>query len=119
MNKNVKILFFNHGYALRKLKQNDRAIEKYLQAIRIDPIFIEAHHNLGQIYLDRNEYAKAAEAFEEVLRLDPKHISSNIYLAHISMSQGNKEAARSHLLTVLQVSPGNPQATEMLQKLGI
>ena len=118
LRKDVRIVFFNHGYALRKLKQDDRAIDKYLQAIRIDPIFSEAHHNLGQIYLDQHEYGKAAEAFEEVLRFDPKHVSSNLYLAYIRMSQGNKKAARSHLLTVLQVSPGNPQATQMLEQLG-
>ena len=45
----VRIAFFNHGYALSVLDQNDRAIDKYIKAIRVDPIFIEAHHNLGLI----------------------------------------------------------------------
>src|SRR5215510_4237699 len=44
-----KFMYFNHGYALVQLKQDDSAIDKYLQAIRLDPIFIEAHHNLGLI----------------------------------------------------------------------
>ncbi|PYS56095.1 MAG: hypothetical protein DMG13_01035 [Acidobacteria bacterium] len=118
LRNDVKILFFNHGYALGILRQDDRAIEKYIQAIRVDPIFIEAHHNLGLIYMRRNEYAKAAEAFTEVLRQDPKHVSSNLNLATIYKSRGNTALARNHLETVLEASPGNQQAALMLQQLG-
>ena len=114
----VKILFFNHGYALTELKQDDRAIEKYIEAIRVDPIFIEAHHNLGLLYMRRNEYTKAAEAFAEVLRQDPKHVSSNLNLAKIYIAQGNKPLARSYLKTVLDVSPGDQQAAALWQQLG-
>jgi tetratricopeptide (TPR) repeat protein len=113
----AKILFFNHGYALDHLKEDDRAIEKYLLAIRLDPIFIEAHHNLGQIYMRRNQYPQATEAFAEVLRQNPKHVSSNLNLAAIYMSQGNNALARHHLATVLEVSPDNQRAATMLQQL--
>ncbi len=100
LRNDAKILFFNHGYALTQLGQDNRASEKYLQAIRIDPIFIEAHHNLGLIYIRQKEYAKAVEAFSEVLRQD-----------------GNVALARKHLATVLEASPGNQQAVAMLQQL--
>jgi protein O-mannosyl-transferase len=116
--KDIKILFFNHGYTLTQLKQDDRAAEKYIQAIRVDPIFIEAHHNLGLIYMRKGEFAKAAEAFAEVLRQDPKHLSSNLNLASVYIHQGNKALARSYLNTVLEVSPGNSQAASMLAQLG-
>ena len=111
-------MFFNHGYALAKLGREDRAIEKYVQAIRIEPIFIEAHHNLGQLYLRRREYAKAEEAFREVLRQDPKHVSSKLDLASIYLALGRKTQAREHLQTVLEASPGNQQAVTMLAQLG-
>jgi tetratricopeptide (TPR) repeat protein len=118
LNKDFKLTFFNHGYTLVQLMQDDRAIAKYLQAIRIDPIFIEAHHNLGQIYLRHSEFDKAAEAFREVLRQDPKHVSSNLYLARIFMSKGDKGVARNYLRTVLEVSPGDQQAAQLWQQLG-
>jgi FimV-like protein len=103
---------------LVQLKQDDRAMEKYIQAIRIDPIFIEAHHNLGLIYMRRNELDKAAEAFAEVLRQDPKHVSSNLNLARIYMTKGDKTVARNHLRTVLDVSPNDQEAAQLLQQLG-
>jgi tetratricopeptide (TPR) repeat protein len=118
LNATEKLIFFNHGYTLNELQQTDRAIEKYLQAIHLDPIFIEANHNLGQIYLlHKNDLAKAADAFTEVLRLDPKHISSNRYLGYIYKAEGDKARARSHLMTVLDAAPGDPQAVAMLQEL--
>ncbi len=115
----VRIVYFNHGYALTMLKQDERAAEKYINAIRIDPIFIEAHHNLGLIYMRRKDYSKAVEAFTEVLRLDPKQVSSNLNLASIYMAEGQKDRARRHLSTVLAVAPDNQQAAAMLRQLGL
>jgi len=115
----VRIVYFNHGYALTMLKQDERAAEKYVNAIRIDPIFIEAHHNLGLIYMRRKDYSKAVEAFTEVLRLDPKQVSSNLNLASIYMAEGQKDRARRHLSTVLAVAPDNQQAAAMLRQLGL
>jgi tetratricopeptide (TPR) repeat protein len=116
---NVKILFYNHGYALNALKKPDRAIEKYLQAIRIEPIFIEAHHNLGLIYMDRKEYGKAIESFTEVLRLDPKLVSAHLSLASIYIAEGKRDLARQQVSIVLQLSPGNKQAMMLMKQFGL
>jgi tetratricopeptide (TPR) repeat protein len=119
INRDVKIVFFNHGYALTQLKQDDRAIEKYMEAIRVEPIFIEAHHNLGLIYMNRKEYAKAIESFMEVLRLEPKYVPSHLKLASIYGAQGQKDLAREHISTVLAVSPGNPDAAAIARQFGL
>lgn len=119
LNSREKLIFFNHGYALDILQQTDRAIEKYSQAIRIDPIFIEAHHNLGQIYVRKNDLVKAADEFAEVLRMNPKHVSSNLNLGYIYKVRGDRGRARSYLMTVLDAAPGNPQAIAMLRELDI
>lgn len=115
----VKILYFNHGYALAALGMDDQSIENYLRAIRIDPIFYEAHNNLGLIYMRRNEYARASEHFEEVVRFEPKHFNANFNLAKISKSQGRTAIARSYLQSALEGSPGNPDAVSMMKELGL
>ena len=115
----VKILLFNHAYALNMLRQDDRAIGKYLEAIRVEPIFIEAHHNLGLIYMNRKQYDKAVESFTEVLRLEPNYVSAHLNLASIYAAEGKRDLARQHLSTVLAVSPGNAQAAAMVQQLGL
>jgi FimV-like protein len=118
LRSDFKFLYFNHAFALDQLKQDDRAIDKYIQAIRLDPIFIEAHHNLGLIYMRKNDLNKATDAFNEVLRQDPKHVSSNLNLARIYMAKGDKAGARNYLRTVLEVSPGDQQAAQLWQQLG-
>ena len=106
------------SHSLKDLQTQLGDREKYLQAIRIDPIFIEAHYNIGQIYLFRkNDLAKAADAFSEVLRLDPQHVGSNLYLGYIYMERGDKARARSYLTTVLNAAPGNQRALDMLREL--
>ncbi len=119
LKSDVKILYFNHGYALAAMGQDDRAIEKYLQAVRIDPIFYETHNNLGLIYMRKNEYAKAAASFEQVLQFEPKHFNANFNLAKISRLQGKAAVARSYLQSALESSPGNPDAITMMKELGL
>jgi tetratricopeptide (TPR) repeat protein len=115
----LKLLYFNHGYALDQLKKKDQAIAKYLMAVRLDPIFIEAHHNVAQIYMERNDFPNAIDHFREVLRYDPKHVSTNLNLAKIYAIQGNMQRARSYLQTVFEISPGNPQAIQISQQFGL
>jgi tetratricopeptide (TPR) repeat protein len=117
--RDVKMVFYNHGYALNALNQPERAIQKYLQAIRIEPIFVEAHNNLGLIYMTRKEYDKAIDSFVEVLRLDPKLVSAHLNLASIYIAEGKRDLARQHVSAALQVSPGDPQAMMMIQQFGL
>jgi len=119
LNSDEKLVYFNHAYALDKLDQKDRAIEKYMDALRLDPIFTTAHHNLALIYKERKDYAKATENFLDVLRYDPNNPLSNINLAEIAAAQGDKAAARKYLKTVLDTSPGNQQAIQDWQRLGL
>src|SRR5438034_6036606 len=54
-----QILLFNHAFALSKIGEVDRAIDKYTQALRIDPIFDEAHYNIALLYVGKNDYDSA------------------------------------------------------------
>ena len=48
-----------------------RAEELAQRALAIDPRLAEAHVALGTVYVDRYEYARAAEEFRTATRLDP------------------------------------------------
>ena len=101
------------------LKQDERAIGKYIQAIHVEPVFIEAHHNLGLIYMNRRDYPKAIESFTEVLRFEPNYVSAHLHLASIYAAEGKKDLAREHISSVLAVSPNNPQAAAIARQLGL
>jgi tetratricopeptide (TPR) repeat protein len=51
---------------------NERAIEDYDQAIRIDPNLAEAYYNRGKSYAELGLYQLANGDFEQAVRLNPK-----------------------------------------------
>jgi tetratricopeptide (TPR) repeat protein len=119
LNGNEKLVYFNHAYALDSSQQPGKAIEKYLQAIAVDTLFIEAHHNVALIYARQGQNGEAREHFLEVLRYDPNHLSTNMQLARIYSGQGDKPSARKRLETLIKVAPGNQDVLQLWQQLGL
>jgi tetratricopeptide (TPR) repeat protein len=119
LNSNDKLLLFNHAYTLEKLGRPEDSIHKYLAAIRVDPIFIEAHHNVAIVYMGLRENQKAIVHLQEVLRYNPAHRSANLTLARIFASIGDRAAARRNLQTLLQASPQDPEILDLWRNLGL
>jgi tetratricopeptide (TPR) repeat protein len=111
------LLWFNYAYAFERLGRLDEAILKYLEATRVNPVFIEAHHNVALLYMKKSEFEVAVEHFEEVLRLYPDHESTNLHLAKIYIYNGQHSLARKHLTIVLHGSPEHPEALSLWQQL--
>ena len=119
LNKTERLLYFNHAFALNALGKQDDAIAKYLQAIRIDPIFSEAHLNLGLIYMYRKDYPKAVDHISEILRFDPNNRSANLNLGRINCAQGDRTAAKEHLQMVLGANVNDSDALQVWQQCGL
>ena len=113
-----QLFWFNYAYALERLGRLEESVETYTQAIYLSPIFVEAHHNLGQLRMRNQEYRAAIDNFDEVLRLYPGHVSANLNLARSYIQIGDFEQARQHVSTVLSASPQNPDALLLLERLG-
>jgi Flp pilus assembly protein TadD len=66
-------------------------VEALLQrSIQLDPHFAKAHFQLGSIYLQQRNYAKAAMEFETALRSDP-----DMWEAHYKLSAAYKRIGQS------------------------
>ena len=115
---NEELVWFNYGYAMEQLGRPDEAMEKYLQAIRVEPIFIEAHHNVALLYMQKKEFPTAIDHLEEILRTYPDHVSTNLHLAKIYMQTGQDALARRYLQVVLTGSPDHQEAISLWQQLG-
>ena len=113
-----QLVWFNYGYALDRVGRLDDAIDIYTRAIRLNPTFIEAHHNVGLLRMQKSEFDVAIQNFEEVLRLFPQHVTANLHLAKIYLQTGNSALARRHLATVLEASPDHQEALSLWQQLG-
>jgi tetratricopeptide (TPR) repeat protein len=111
-----KMLFFNYAYALEETGNVDGALDKYVTATRIDPLFMQAHYNLSQIYIKKQMEQPAIEHLEQVLRIDAKSTLAHLQLARIYIQHGNVSLARDHLSAVLSISPGNAEAEALWQQ---
>jgi tetratricopeptide (TPR) repeat protein len=117
INPEEKLIFFNQAYALSQLQRRDEAKDKYLQAIRLDPLFLQARHNLALLYMESNDLTKAIDSFENVLRLDPNYVAAHMNLARIYLRLGNRDAAREHVSRVLSIMPGHKEAAALWRQL--
>jgi len=81
------------------------AIEAYLRAIEIDPLYADAHCNLGSLYYNRNRRGTACACFERALQIDPSHVEANLNFAIALEDQGQDESALHHYKRALASDP--------------
>jgi len=79
---------------LRETGRLDQAVGAYLEALERDPNNKFAHNNLGVVYMQKGQYAKAAQHFERVLAIDPSYDKAMLNLGIIYDDHlGDKEKA--------------------------
>ena len=66
------VLFYNLGIIYKSLFQDNKAIEAFKQALKINPAMRIAWFKLGLIYEGMENFDKAIEAFKHLVQLDPQ-----------------------------------------------
>lgn len=100
--------WFNLGLAYGKLKQYDKAIAAYQEAVRIDPDDARAWNNLGVFYKELKQYDKAIAAYQEAARIGPDNADTWILLGfiyHYDLKQYDK--AVTAYQEVLRIEPND------------
>lgn len=78
---------------------------------------IALRHKLSQFYLQRAKIEKAKEQYLIILRLDPKNEEGYERLFDIYYQQQQFKEAKVQLQRLLQISPTNTYASQMLERL--
>ncbi|MFL5271765.1 MAG: tetratricopeptide repeat protein [Anaeromyxobacteraceae bacterium] len=73
-----------------------------------------AHRNvrLGEMLLDRKQYAKAEERARHVIAIDPKHVPAHVLLGNVLAAQGKCADAGKAYGEALRLDPKNAAARE-------
>jgi tetratricopeptide (TPR) repeat protein len=102
----------------RKPERLNDAVAQFEEAIRLKPDYAEARNNLGLVLNGQGRAAEAIVQFKEALRLLPDHpeIRFNIALALLRTPGGANEAA-GQLEALLQASPDNERARQLLARI--
>jgi len=85
--------------------KTDKAIKRYLEALKLAPDFYPAHNNLGTIYLSRQEFEKAEKAFSECLRLKDTDANAYFNLGNVYLLTGRYPQAEDVLRRGLAREP--------------
>jgi tetratricopeptide (TPR) repeat protein len=80
-----------------------RAIEFFSHAIKLDPSFIMAYHQLGRCFLRAGQTERAVHVLQQVLARKPNLIPARIDLGYALLQHGNTAEARVQFSQVVQV----------------
>jgi tetratricopeptide (TPR) repeat protein len=98
--------------------QNYKSAEKYLlNAVEIDPAFLEARSLYGTALLQNHKIESAKQVFSDILNIKPDEIKSLNNLATIFMAEGNNDEAQKLLRKCLEIDPEFIYAKQNLEKI--
>lgn len=96
---------YQHGVEYSRRQQWDQAIQAYLQAVRLDPRFVEAWTNLGYAYRKVRDYSRSVEAYRRALSLRPDFAPAHDYLARTYLAMGERQKALEHYEILRRLDP--------------
>jgi tetratricopeptide (TPR) repeat protein len=98
--------FFVRGVALEEHAETlDEAIESYQKALELEPGHAAAHINLGTIFYNRHEFARAEEHYRKATELDPRYALAHFDLGNVLDETGRIAAAIESYKTALMLAP--------------
>ena len=90
-------VWYNIGLLQRAQSNCEGSISAFQQVVKIDPASADAHYFLGSCYLEKQEFAKAADEYRAAIQLNGMHPSAEFGLARALQRSGNPAEARVHL----------------------
>jgi Tfp pilus assembly protein PilF len=88
----------------------EQALMHYRAALQRDEMNVEAHNNLGNLYLGKGLFEEAAREFQRVIAIDPKYVNARVNLSAAYTRLGRPDAAAAEARAALKIDGRNPDA---------
>jgi tetratricopeptide (TPR) repeat protein len=88
---------------------------QYRKALELNPVYTEAHNNLGETLAGRGAAEEAISHFEKAVQLDPKHAVAQANLGAALAQIGRLDQAIIHLQKAIEIKP---DAVDIRMNLG-
>jgi tetratricopeptide (TPR) repeat protein len=112
----------NLANELLKSGQDLDAVAHFLEAVRLDPRFLDAHYNLGITLLRLGRTEEAANYFRQAIAIKPDYADAHNNLGFVMAVQRKPEEAERHYSEALRVNPEHVEAQSniavLLMQLG-
>lgn len=82
------------GAALAAQQKNTEALTVLQKALRLNPRSLDALNNIGAVYVQMAQGAKAADAYRQMIDIQPYHAGAHYNLANVLRESNPEEAIR-------------------------
>jgi tetratricopeptide (TPR) repeat protein len=96
---------FNLANALSAWGKNEAALERFCQAVEMEPGYAKAWNNLGGVLMELDQFDQAICAYQKAIELG--HTDSNYNLASLLEQIDRPGEARSHWQAYVAYDPGS------------
>jgi len=93
---------YESGKEALQQKQTEKAIQRFRQAIDIEPTFTDAFESLATAYLDSGHRLEAARILTQLLEFEPDAAASRVLLGQILLKEGQPRRALAQFSLVLK-----------------
>ena len=100
--------------AARQQGDVTKAIDRYREIIKLAPHLAAAYNNLGMLFFDVHDYARAAEVLKRGLELNPNMPGAEAMLGMSYFQLGENEKAEPLLQAALRANPKDDQVEMVL-----
>jgi len=104
----------DEGWKLWQTQKFEEALDKFAEAVKLDPKNVNAYNGLGWSQLNTGKYDEAEKAFQKTLALSPKFPAALNGLGQLYLAQRKYKPAEKFLL---QAAPQSSAAWYGLAKL--
>ncbi len=110
------IALFENALKYFETHNDSKAVEELKKAIERDPVFIEPHLLLAEIYIEYKQPQQAIDEYLKSLEIDPKFDKKTFYnLANLEFSLGKYAEAKKDYETFFKNPNINPNAREIAE----
>ena len=112
-------LYITLGKDNPKSQFNDKALEYSLAALKIAPDFVRTYYEVGQGYLNKEDYANAAAYFKKAAELNPEVGLSYWYWGIVEVQRGNVDLGLSIIEGIIKSGKYVPTENDMQKLIGL
>ena len=116
-NPTVWNAWFMLGWALRRLERWEDAKTALEQALQCEGANTDTYNELAICLTELGDYAQAKKLLTKAMQMDSENTKIMSNLGYIAMKEGNIDEARRFFLAVLEFSPNDKIAQEMLKSI--
>ena len=98
------------GDSLIDLKEFDKALKCYKEALKINPNSVDVLLNIGSLLLDLEEYQKAQNIFNKIISIDPENLDAFTGLGNLFFNIGKKEESIKYYDKAINIDPNYQKA---------